>query len=174
MSENDRHANLCRSRCTERSSSICGERDTPNFPFSSTSKLPAALCFICYCWERSKGGSLSLTIHFTCSIYTQDWCSIEDENSRFPPLQNVDSDWRPPRGDICQRVNLEEEKKSAGCMWVEKERNILPVQLESIQQQFSCCSCLVMWQWSPGCVNLSHLSTYVQRNTASGVTETSL
>lgn len=78
------------------------------------------LCFICYCWERSKGGSLSLTIHFTCSIYTQDWCSIEDENSRFPPLQNVDSNWRPPRGDTRQRVNLEEEKKSAGCMWVEK------------------------------------------------------
>lgn len=41
-----------------------------------------------------------------------------------------------------------------------KERNILPVQLESIQQQFLCCSCLVLWQWSSGCVNLSHLSTY--------------
>lgn len=40
-----------------------------------------------------------------------------------------------------------------------KERNILPVQLESIQQQFLCCSCLVLWQWSSGCVDLSHLST---------------
>lgn len=58
----------------------------PNLSFSSTSKLPAGLYFICYCWGLSKGGYLSLSIPFTCSIYTQDWCSIEDENSRFPLL----------------------------------------------------------------------------------------
>lgn len=75
---------LCRLCCPEWSSGICSELDIPSIPYSSTSKLPEALFFICYCWGRSKGGSRSLSIPLTCSIYTQDWFSIEDENSRFP------------------------------------------------------------------------------------------
>ena len=96
----------------------------PDVRFSSVSRLPAAFDCICYCWELSKSGSNSPRTPFICSIYTQDWCSIEDEYSCFPDCFRPHETWNVELNGGCymwQHVSLYSlwEEKSLLCtqMW---------------------------------------------------------